>query len=250
MDCGTSEANEEYLALSTRFLDSNKESLITSTKLLALLPLKESATGVCIAAKVAEFLFSGASGLLRLKNCVGISTDAASNMISAKSAGATQQLRSFHIQDLVITHDLCHAFNLVAQKSLQSFPDNCRNIVSRLCNFFSMSAQRSSELKSFLAENQEKILTVKRYVPTRWTSFADSLKRILELYEPLEKYFTMFRARKGKVKKTETGDMKLFSKENHLMLRLLFTLLEKLTINMKIYERDDVPTYQIDCSGN
>ena len=56
MDCGTTSSNQEFLAISARYLQA-EDSTKTTTKLLGLLPIKESSTGELIAKTISEFLF-------------------------------------------------------------------------------------------------------------------------------------------------------------------------------------------------
>jgi len=92
-------------------------------------------------------------------------------------------------------HDYCHALNLALKDCLNNFPRQYIHIVEQISTHFSHSLKRAARLKTLIqkpAENTEKdnkILAIKGYIPTRWTSFSGCLERILELQKPLIKYF-------------------------------------------------------------
>lgn len=165
-------------------------------------------------------------------------------------AGVTNRLRKEN-PSLIITHDLCHALNLIAQKCLEDFPLKYRNLVSKLSETFSKSALKNSKFKAFLKRKKLQELTVNNYVPTRWTSFVDTLERILKLYDHLKTFFleeesskASNRSRKNnnnnenknkKLKKSE-----YFTLENKLMLQLILILMKKLTFYIKTFEKDNL----------
>jgi len=225
IDAGTAEGNEEYLAISARYFES-EEAMTTRTTLLGLLPFHGSTSGEVIHKMLMKFLFDGPSGELRKRNLIGISTDHASNMISGGNAGATERLQK-DIPHLVVTHDLCHAFNLIVEHCLESFPHEYRNIVSEISTRFSMSPLQAAQLKTYLKDKDEAVLTITRYVPTRWTSFVDTLDRILDLSAQLQGFFSdQIQLKKSNSKKNSESYL---SPPNLMMLNLLQMLLRKIT---------------------
>ena len=66
MDCGTTSSNQEFLAKSARLLP--EEEPTKTTKLLGLLPIKESSTGDLRAKTTSESLFQGEFGEKRKAN--------------------------------------------------------------------------------------------------------------------------------------------------------------------------------------
>lgn len=72
-----------YLVISAGYFNSPKETK-TTTQLLGLIELSDSSTGLNLYELVNDFLFKGDEGLQRRNNLMGISTDHATNMISAQ----------------------------------------------------------------------------------------------------------------------------------------------------------------------
>ena len=200
-----------------------------------------------------DFLFVEDGGTVRKHNIIGISSDHASNMISSKKAGVTNRLQS-DIESLVVTHDLCHAFNLIIEGCLEKFPYEYRSMVIDLSKAFSKSAVKIAQFKALLNEPNETNLAVKRYIDTRWTSFVDCLERILKLAKPLEAFFSVENTQKKaknerKTRKLETRVIRqkkdYFNPENRLMLELLLALLKKLVFYIESFEKDNLETTQV-----
>jgi len=137
---------------------------------------------------VKEFLFTGPGGEHRKRNLIGVSTDGASNMVSKESKGAVNRLQS-EIPGLISQRDLCHAFNKIIENSLKQFPLQYRNFVTVISQTFSHSSIKSVELKGFLQSEGEKVEGLRKYIPTRWTLFAETLDRIIQLYPKLQLFF-------------------------------------------------------------
>jgi len=187
IDVGTSEGNEEYLAVTARYFDS-AEAVTTTTTLLGLLPLKGSTTGENKFNVLTNFLFAGKEGVLRKSKLVGVSTDGAPNMISKNFAGVTNKLL-VEAPNIVVTHDLCHVFNLVNKKCINSFPKKYQDIISNICSTFAASPKKCAKLREIIKENSDKLLAIKHYTPIRWKSFFECLGRIIDLNEPLQKFY-------------------------------------------------------------
>jgi len=128
------EGSVEYLGINARFFE-NEKAVKTTTKLVGLVPFKNGASGDMILKMIQDFLFVGEEGKNRKKNIVGVSCDGAPNMLSSKDGGVTNRL-SKEIDSLIVTHDLCHSYNLIIQRCLDEFPAKYQNIVSRLSQNF------------------------------------------------------------------------------------------------------------------
>jgi len=187
IDSATSEGNEEYLAINARYFAS-KDSLTTTTTLLGLVPLKANSSGQAIFDLLTRFLFTGEEGSIRKKNLFGISSGGATNMISKRSAGVTNRLL-IQLPNIVVIHDLCHVFNLVIKNCINTFPKVHRDIISDISTTFTSSAKKSARFKELLKGNGEKLLAIKRFIPTRWKSFFDCLDRIIHLNQTLKLFF-------------------------------------------------------------
>ena len=184
LDESGSKGNTQYLAISARFLPSI-EATQTVTKLLGLLEMKTSASGETLYQMLTDFLFSNDHEGKRRKNLMGVSTDGASNMISLKDAGLTNRLRN-DIPHVIVTHDFCHALNLVLKACIKQFPKEYRKFMEDVAKTFSKSPQKVQKLKEIICHShkEEKVLSIIKYVKTRWSSFQECLSRILEMREP------------------------------------------------------------------
>jgi hypothetical protein len=195
----------------------NDTAVKCCTKLVGLLEMGESFTGQELYEKIDNYLFSGKDGELRKRNLMGISSDHASSMISKGEKGATNRFTR-DLPHLVVVHDYCHALNLALKDCLNNFPRQYIHIVEQISTHFSHSLKRAARLKMLIqkpAENTEKdskILAIKNYIPTRWTSFSECLERILELQKPLIKYFEEY----GKA-----AEKQYLTESNLLFLKLL-----------------------------
>jgi len=195
VDEGCIKGNTEYIAISATFFDESNIDVTEKdklcTKLIALIELEDSSKGETIFDKIKKFLFSGPAGETRAKNCMGIATDHATNMISSKGAGATNRMQK-EFSHIIVTHDLCHALSLALKHSIQTFPKEIYNIVLQISSHFSNSPQRTSLLKNLMtvASNKaQKVNSILRFVPTRWSSFYNCLERIIEMKEQIKAYF-------------------------------------------------------------
>jgi len=183
IDEGETKTGVQYLAINARFIPL-ETAIKTETKLLGLVEVKESQTGQDIYSMLSEFLFSGDEGAERKKNLVGTASDAAPNMISSRGAGACSRLMK-DLPYVVNVHDLCHALNLALKESVAQFPQEYYKTVKSISNTFAKSPKQKAILKTIQLElrvtnNSVKVLQVKRFVKTRWSSFTDALGRILE----------------------------------------------------------------------
>ena len=141
LDCGTAKGNVEYLAVNARYLDSSSSTKST-TKLLGIVEMKDSATGKTLNNLVHELLFKGEEEERRKENIMGVSSDGAANML-AKNKGFASRLKQT-VKHLLIIHDFCHIWNLILKACLKKFPQNYVNIVNRISSTFSQSPQKAA----------------------------------------------------------------------------------------------------------
>jgi len=236
----TSNGNKEYLAVSAKFYQNPKDTT-PAPRLIALIELTESSTDINIFEKIWKLLFEGQSGEKREKCVVGISTDGARNMISSMNAGATNRLED-SLPHLIVTHDYCHALNLVIKKCMRCFPQDCVKLVEDISHMFSQSPLKAAEFRKFLNgmhedDQDSKILAIKRYVPTRWTSFYDCLERILELEKPLKRFLSS--------ENPESKKNMLFDANNSIILKLMQRLVGWIVEQVKLFEGDSLSSVRV-----
>ena len=232
LDEGSPKTGEKYLAVSARYFNKDGDAQ-PKTKLVDFIELTGSCTGESLKKLLDERLFSGPGGLKRRNNLMGISTDGASNMISSKTAGLTNRYKA-ETPYITVVHDYCHALNLVMKSCISRFPAKYTNIVSSVPEVFRHSSIKTYRLTQILGQNpdnESKIQTVLKYVPTRWTSFHDCLHRIVQIFEALRTFFE----EEGSV-----AQKSLFNPENYKMLQLMDILLGKISRFIKDFEGDDL----------
>ena len=233
IDGGSAKGTVEYLAINARYLAKETDDK-TTTKLLGIIEMGDSYTGATLYETIQEFLFSGERGSLRKLNFMGISADHASNMISKLDAGATNRLKS-ELPHIEVIHDLCHALNLIQGDCISNFPKQYKKYVEKIAAAFSKSPQRAVKLKNLIknvADRDDKVCSIKRYVPTRWSSFKDCLERIVELSRPLKLFFDREKIKSCDQCFDDKGD-------NELMLQLLLCLINELDIYIKAFQTEN-----------
>ncbi len=241
IDEGCAKGNVQYLAVNARFLP-HTESVKTKTKLIGLIAMGTSSSGKTVFDEVYKLLFSDKEGAERRKqNFIGISTDAASAMISKKEAGATNRLLS-QFEQLIVVHDYCHALNLVLEKSVLSFPEYYFTMVKKICSVFSHSPQKVAKLKEYMSADESTkdvlIKTIKKFIPTRWSSLFECVTRILELKSPLKEYFNQDKPA------SDEYDF-LVSAEDMEMLKLFQYLLGIFDFYIKFFQGEDIDTVSV-----
>jgi hypothetical protein len=127
-------------------------------------------------------------------------------------------------------YDFCHALNITLKHSKRHFPQKYLKIVEEISSHFSYP-QSTASFKLFLIESQKnKVLAIKNYVETRWSSFIECLDRILELKEALEIYF---------MQEGKSNQKQYFNSENLVMLNLFSCLANKIDYFIRYFEKDN-----------
>ena len=94
--------------------------------------------------------------------------------------GVVKLIRDEVNQKIFDLPDPCHSLNLVVKASLEEIPQEIKEFISNIHNYFN-SPQRKERLKGIQIKNQLPVLLPKRYVKTRWLSLGDSLERIIQI---------------------------------------------------------------------
>ena len=236
VDEGSIKSRIGYCSIYARFFSSDEDTQ-TTTRLIGLIKMGENSTGEEICNKILKFLFSGPDGEERLKCCLEISSNGASNMISKLDKGAATRLKAEN-PHMVVVHDFCHALNLVLKDSLKTFPNSYLTIIDDITSYFARSAQRTARLRRIAKRDfNNKNLMILRHVKTRWSSLQESLQRILEMATPLRVYFQ---------EESESDDQKEYlSNQNAVVFRLLLTLVNALNFYIKYFEKEDLDIIDI-----
>lgn len=142
----------------------------------------------------AEHLFCAFKNCLEtkqipLKNVIGFASDNASVMIG-KHNSFLIRLQS-ETEALVVLPCICHSSALVASKACAKLPRTPEEFIRSIASYFSVSAKRSAELiemQEFFLTEQKKMV---KLCTTRWLCMQHAVKRVLENWEVLYRYFQL-----------------------------------------------------------
>jgi len=210
-------------ALKVKYLDKEwreeyKEDVTTvKNKVIALTDLEESSSGISLNKIIENKLFCDE----RIKrNFIGLAHDNGSSLVGENIGLCSLLQKENHV--FFDLRDPCHGLNLVLKHSLKSLPDEITQFVENISNHFS-SPQRKAFLKKVQQENEEKILYPKKLAMTRWLSMGDSLKRIIEIWGSLSKYFDILVSQENplKIKKKKKKSIENAKSKNKGIQKLL-----------------------------
>lgn len=126
------------------------------------------------------------SNNIPLQNFIGFATDNASAMVG-RINGVSSLLKN-KIPDLFHLGCVCHSVNLMNISALECLPEDVEKLAKNIFNFFRSSNRKVDfkELQSIFDVPEHKLL---RLSDTRWLSFEEVAKRILEQWTVLQHYF-------------------------------------------------------------
>ena len=237
LDASSDVYGGKYLAVFARFV-SWKEGII-ATKLLKVIELDLDQTGQMLLNLLNEEIFLDTN--IR-QNLIGITTDNGSNMISSldrkvdpMGAGLVNRLTK-ESESLIFIRDLCHAFNLVAQKAIEGLPKYIEQFIRKICSFMN-SGNRNARFKELQKEKGIKEpLEILDYTETRWESLLNCTARILNVWSHLKQFFS------------ETDSSlkdEIHNPEYHLYSYLLYILLHKIIGYVIYFQTPDLLLYQV-----
>jgi len=130
--------------------------------------------------------------------------------------------------------DPCHSLNLALSKALKILPKEIMKFVKKIHNHFSWP-QRVAFLSKIQKGNNQEILNLVKFVPTRWLSIGQCLKRLLLVWDSLKEYMKQQPSLAGTKKKSFDYFLKfLENKQFYLKIVCLSGLINKLNlINIK-----------------
>lgn len=142
-------------------------------------------TAIAISQKITEILIK--SGL-STKNMISFLADNAS-VNFGKHHSVYKLLKEKHNSSLIAANCLCHVLNNSIRQANKKLPYDIENLVIKVYNEFSVSAQNIEQLKDcfeFVNLEYENIL---RHVPTRWLSLYPAVDRLLKCWPAIKTYF-------------------------------------------------------------
>ena len=110
------------------------------------------------------------------KNLVGLTHDNLETLAS-EANGLVELLRENSSKFLYDIPDPCHGISLSLRHSMNTLPDEMLDFIGDIHQFFNYP-QRKAELRKVQERENMKVLSLKKYVDTRWLSLGTSLQRI------------------------------------------------------------------------
>jgi hypothetical protein len=177
-----------------------------------------STTGLAITEAVKNAIISARGTdertTINIRKLCGIATDGASNMTGI-NAGVQVRLAQDVNAYLIGVHCMAHRLQLASSDAFATVPylQTIEKVLTDVNGYFSHSNKRSDKLREIQKALQLPELVVKRFVPTRWLSRSEAVKRIVDIYPSLLNFF-----------KAEVADKDLTEKQRESANLLLTTL--------------------------
>ena len=225
VDAGSDSYGQSYFAICANFLEGRDPTKV-STKLVSILPIKESSTGETLHNKLVTTILNDPK---IQANFMGISTDGGSNL-AGPELGIQGRL-AIEYPHMVFMRDFSHLYNNIFRKALKAFPENITKIITNICSHFEHSNQREALLKAIQVKQGASPLGILSLVPTRWLSMGLSLERILLLWDHLNVYFKDHGTNKERC---------FFTDENYTFLKVLSYLIEKLNSYNLYFQKENL----------
>lgn len=142
-------------------------------------------TAIAISQKITQIL--NKSGL-SAKNMISFSADNAS-VNFGKHHSIFKLLKDKHNPSLIGANCLCHVLNNSIRQANKKLPYDIENLVIKVYNEFSISAQNVEQLKDCFDFVNLEYKNILRHVPTRWLSLYPAVDRLLKCWPAIKTYF-------------------------------------------------------------
>ena len=166
-----------------RYFDEKLGRIVCS--LLTMVECKEASTGENIFHMLNEQLVTKRD--LSWSNCVSFASDNAAVM-SGMGKGVAGHISRVQ-PNIYFMGCACHLMNIAAQKAAGELPCPVSDVLIDIYYFLDKSANRKQRLKEFQGLCGKDARKILKLVNTRWLSLGLCLNRLLEMWEPLERYF-------------------------------------------------------------
>lgn len=124
---------------------------------------------------------------LEFSNMVSFVSDTCSVMKGVRN-GVIAKIRQKQPKVIDI-HCVCHIINLVVKSAVKTLPFKVDELLVDVFFHFHHSTKRVSALHEYAEFCQVEFKAILRHCETRWLSLTQSLKRTLDMWEPLLSYF-------------------------------------------------------------
>jgi len=98
--------------------------------------------------------------------------------------------------DIFYLHCIAHCIHLVASKAAEKIPRFVFKFIKSVYKHFCKSPKRIAEFEEIMEKMKVKIKKILKAGKTRWLSLQASIKRIIELWDPLAEYFDTIKNQK------------------------------------------------------
>ena len=174
-------SNKEQFTINLRYVDGKLED---HTEFIGLYA-QDSINADSLVASIKDVL---CRMNLKLSDCRGQCYDGASNMSGSKNGVAAQLITEE--SRAIYTHCYCHALNLAISDALKNCKV-CRDAldiafeITKLVKFSSTRNVLFDKIQSEANEDDESLVGIRTFCPTRWTVKGDSVESILVNYDSL-----------------------------------------------------------------
>ncbi|KAL7290720.1 hypothetical protein TKK_0015472 [Trichogramma kaykai] len=184
-DESTDCSNKKILAVAVQYFNFNLGKIVTHT--LTLIELNALS---CTAQKLyAAFKSFFVAHEIPLRNIIGIGTDNASVM-TGEHKSFCKFLKN-DVPNLIVMNCVCHSCNLAAQTCCSVIPKSVETLLRAMSTYFSISRQRSADLKDFQDYHKVKPLKFLKLAGTRWLSLHNCATRFLHNLPAAKPYFDL-----------------------------------------------------------
>lgn len=160
------------------------ELSIVNCVLLSVKSLQGAATGKNIGEMIVATL---TEGKIPLENCIALGSDNAAVMTGSKNGVAA--ILKLHQENVIVLGCACHLLHLAAEKGSKGLQMNVDEILVDIYYYLDKSSKRKDRLKEFQKLCDTDVKKVLKHVCTRWLSLGVCLKRLVDLWEPLVKFY-------------------------------------------------------------
>ena len=214
-----------FLAICAKYIEPDNYDR-PLTKLISILPITTSSTGETLYKLISEKVICSEA---IEQNFIGITTDDAPNM-TGKFQGVVNRLRTKY-NHITVVKDISHAFNKIFEKALNTIPDSIKNIITQISSHFHYSTQRSALLADIMRKKHKQPLEILHLAKSRWLSMRNALDRILEIWDDLKEYFSIYGT---------SSEKTIFSEDNEGCLQIFSLLINGINDYNEEFQKDNL----------
>lgn len=171
---------KKFLALMVQYFDEY-EGIVC--KLMALKECSVSAKAEDLFAIIQEEVLSHDFS----DNLIALVSDGASVMNGVHNSVLSNLLKVN--PNIWYLHCICHCLHLTASKAADTIPEFVFKFIKKVYKYFCNSPKKIAEFDNLTTQMDFKVKKILKAGKTRWLSLEAAIKRLLELWHPLQLYF-------------------------------------------------------------